>query len=222
MKQQILIGTLLATVTFASLARAEDLGVKAQTYALDPDAAEQIKDVMRRKQSTGELDQFWKNYRDRTIDSIKNPPSLGVKSDYSVRTELRDLQFAVPEDYKDQNGRVIVRRGTVIQPLKIMPLTSGLIFIDGTDPKQVAYAVARSQAEQLKIVLTAGSPYLMRIKYRNVPWHGGMGVPFYFDQRKMIINTLQKLYGVDVNSVPAALFQQGDKLAIQFGMGASN
>lgn len=222
MKQQILIGTLLATVTFASLARAEDLGVKAQTYALDPDAAEQIKDVMRRKQSTGELDQFWKNYRDRTIDSIKNPPSLGVKSDYAVRTELRDLQFAVPEDYKDQNGRVIVRRGTVIQPLKIMPLTSGLIFIDGTDPKQVAYAVARSQAEQLKIVLTAGSPYLMRIKYRNVPWHGGMGVPFYFDQRKMIINTLQKLYGVDVNSVPAALFQQGDKLAIQFGMGASN
>lgn len=222
MKQILPITLLLLTATAANLSCAEDLGVKAQTYALDRDAGEQIKDVMRKKQASGELDQFWKNYRDRTIAAIKNPPSLGIRSDYTARTEMRELRFVVPSDYKDQDGRVIVKRGTVIEPLKIMPLTSGLLFIDGNDPQQVAYAVRRSQNEALKIVLTAGSPYLMRIKYRNVPWHGGMGVPFYFDQRKMIISSLSKLYGVDINSVPAALFQQGDKLAIQFGMGASN
>ena len=222
MTRRMLIAVALVVVAHSSLVRAEDLGVKAQTYALDRDAAEQIKDVMRRKQASGELDQFWKNYRDRTIAEIKNPPSLGIRSDYTVRTELRALQFTVPEDYRDQNGRVIVRRGTVIEPLKIMPLTYGLLFIDGNDPRQVDYAIRRSEAEPLKIVLTAGSPYLMRIRYRSVPWHGGMGVPFYFDQRRMIISTLSKLYGVDINSVPAALFQQGDKLAIQYGMGTSN
>jgi len=201
---------------------AEDLGTKAQTYALDQDAADQIKDLMRRKQQSGELDAFWKSYRDRTIASIKNPPSLGIATNYGARTEMRELRFIIPQDYRDQTGKVIVRRGTLVEPLKVMPLTNGLLFIDGTDARQVEYAVRRSQAERLKIVLTAGSPYELRVRYANVPWRGGTGVPFYFDQRRMIISTLAKLYNIQINSVPAAIFQQGDKLAVQFGMEGSN
>jgi conjugal transfer pilus assembly protein TraW len=212
----------MALTWYSCTARAEDLGVKAQTYALDRDATEQIKDVLRRKQQTGELARFWQNYRDRVLASIKNPPPLGIPSNYAAHTELHALRFVMPTDYKDQNGNVIVHRGTVVEPLKVMPLTYGLLFIDGNDPRQVDYAIRRSQAEPLKIVLTAGSPYLMRVKYKNVPWHGGTGVPFYFDQRKMIINTLAKLYGIQISSVPAAIFQQGDKLAVQFGMGDAN
>lgn len=219
MNRRFLQCLVFALAASAQVGRAEDLGVKAQTYALDRDATEQIKDVMRRKQQSGEMDTFWKNYRDKVIASINNPPSLGIRSDYATRTELHDLRFVVPSDYKDQNGNVIVKRGTVVEPLKVMPLTSGLLFIDGTDPKQVEYAIRRSQREPLKIVLTAGSPYRMRIKYQDVPWRGAKGVPFYFDQRKIIISTLAKLYGIQIASVPAALFQQGDKLAVQFGMG---
>jgi conjugal transfer pilus assembly protein TraW len=222
MNRRILTCLAVAIAGILHPAYGEDLGVKAQTYALDPDASDQIKDVLRHKQQTGELDRFWKSYRDRVLASIKNPPSLGVPSDYTTHTELHDLRFVIPSDYKDQDGNVIVRRGTVVQPLKVMPLTYGLLFIDGTDPRQVEYAVRRSKAAPLKIVLTAGSPYLMRIKYKDMPWHGGTGVPFYFDQRKMIINTLSKLYGIKINNVPAALFQQGDKLAIEFGMGDAN
>jgi conjugal transfer pilus assembly protein TraW len=222
MNRRILTCLAVATAGILHSAYGEDLGVKAQTYALDADASDQIKDVMRHKQQTGELDRFWKNYRDRVLASIKSPPPLGIPSDYVPRTELHDLTFVIPADYKDQDGTVIVRRGTVVQPLKIMPLKNGLLFIDGNDPRQVEYAIRRSETEPLKIVLTAGSAYLMRIKYKNVPWHGETGVPFYFDQRKMIINTLAKLYGIQINSVPAALFQRGDKLAIQFGMGDAN
>ncbi len=211
----------LSALTCSS-SSAEDLGAKSQSFALDRDASEQLKDVMRKKQATGELDRFWRDYRDRTIDSIKNPPSLGIKSDYAPRIEIRSLKFTIPSDYKDQTGRVIVKRGTVIEPLKVMPLTTGLLFIDGTDPRQVAYAIKRSQSESLKIVLTAGSPYNLRIKYRDVLWHGGKGVPFYFDQRKMIISSLSMLYGIEINRVPAALTQRGDKLAIEFGMGDGN
>lgn len=222
MNRRTLTFLLASAAWFIQPVQAEDLGVKAQTYSLDEDASQQIKDVMRRKQQSGEMDKFWKDYRDKVIDSIKNPPSLGIASNYANRTELHDLTFTIPSDYKDQNGNVVVRRGTVIQPLKVMPLTYGLLFIDGTDPRQVDYAIRRSQAEPIKIVLTAGSPYLMRVKYKNLPWHGGTGVPFYFDQRKMIINNLAKLYGVQITSVPAAIFQQGDKLAVQFGMRGAN
>ncbi|MCX4151042.1 MULTISPECIES: conjugal transfer protein [Paraburkholderia] len=215
-------GIVFGVMMGAGVAQGEDLGTKAQTYALDPDAREEIRSVMRHKQATGELDQFWKNYRNRVLDSIKSPPSLGIRTDYGTRTELHDLRFVMPQDYRDQNGKVVVRKGTVVDPLKALPLTMGLLFIDGNDPRQVDWAVERSRAEPLKIVLTAGSAYLMRIKYRNVDWHGVAGVPFYLDQRKIIINTLRKLYGIGISSVPVALYQKGDQLALQFGMGAGN
>ncbi|MEQ2153981.1 conjugal transfer protein, partial [Burkholderia multivorans] len=56
---KLLIG--LAASLQLSISYAEDLGTKAQTYPLDRDAAEQIKDIFRRKQQSGELDAFWKN-----------------------------------------------------------------------------------------------------------------------------------------------------------------
>lgn len=197
---------------------AEDLGTKGQTYATDKDGREQLKDVVRQKQQSGEIDRFWKDYQSKTIDAIKNPAPLGIASSYTQRVELRDLRFSFSNDMKDERGRVIVKAGTVVEPLKVSPLTTGLIFIDGRDQAQVAYAIKRGRAEPLKIVLTAGSPFDLRVKYKNAEWWGSKTIPFYFDQKKMIINNLKRLYGIDIASVPAVLTQQGTKLSIEFGM----
>jgi hypothetical protein len=56
------------------------------------------------------------------------------------------------------------------------------------------------------------------VKYRNTPWHGGKTVPFYFDQRTMIINSFRMLYGIDLNRVPVVLSQRGDQLQLQWGL----
>lgn len=210
---------LLSIVGMTALcAIAEDLGVKATTFAIDRDGREQLKDVVRGKKASGELDQFWKTFQQRNIAAIKNPAPLGIKSDYKSRTELRELKFVIPADYRDDRGQVIVKRGTVVEPLRAQPMTQGLIFIDGRDQRQVDYAIARGKAEPLKIVLTAGSPFDLRVKYKNADWRGGKTIPFYFDQRKMIISSLNRLYGIDINSVPVALTQRGDKLQLEFGM----
>ena len=216
----------LATTMFAAVlgiavsARcdAEDLGRKGSTYQPDPDAREEFKDVIRRKQRSGELDAFWKSYRDKTIAAIKHPAPLDVKSDYRPHSEFNPVRFVVSSDYKDERGNVVVRRGTVIEPLKIQPLTSGLIFVDGRDPAQVNYAIARSRTAPMKIVLTAGSAYDLRVKYQHAGPREGEGIPFYFDQRKMIINTLRMLYSVDVASVPAVMTQTGSGVTLEFGM----
>jgi conjugal transfer pilus assembly protein TraW len=202
----------------AGAARAENLGVKGDTYALDRDGAQQMRDAIRAKMRNGELAHFWEDYRDKVLASIKNPASLGMRIDYTPRTELHSLHFTIGQDYLDQNGQVVVKKGRVVDPLKALPLTMGLLFIDGTDPRQVQWAVERSRHEPLKIVLTAGSPYLMRVKYKDVEWHGGMGVPFYFDQRKLIINTMKLTYGIDISSVPVTMRQKGDQLELQYGM----
>lgn len=202
----------------AVLARAEDLGVRGRTAPADPDARAQMKERIREKQANGDLDRFWNGYRDQVIEAVKHPAPLGVPSDERFRTELHALRFVLPQDYRDQNGRVVARRGTVIEPLKIQPLDMGLIFIDGRDEAQVQYALAAGRRERLKIVLTAGSPYDLRMRFRNTMWNGTPTVPFYFDQRKLIINQLQRLYGIQLRSVPAKLTQQGTQLQIEFGM----
>lgn len=209
---------LVALVLISANVHGEDLGAKNQTYKTDRDAREQMKDVIREKQRSGELDQFWKNFRERNIDAIKNPQPLGITSSYGFRVEMHELKFVVPSDYRNEKGQVVARRGTVIEPLKISPLSTGLIFIDGRDQKQVDYAIAQGRKQRLKIVLTAGSPFNLRVKYKDAMWYGGRTIPFYFDQKKMIINQLKQLYGIDIKSVPAMLVQQGTQMKIEFGM----
>lgn len=200
------------------VAQAEDLGTRGRTAPVDRDAREQMKAKIRQKEASGELARFWADYRNKVVDAIKRPAPLGVPTDARLRTELHQLRFVMPQDYRDESGRVVVRRGTVIEPLKIQPLTTGLIFIDGRDEAQVQYALAAGRRERLKIVLTAGSPYDLRVRFKDVSWNGTPTVPFYFDQRKLIINQLQRLYGIQLRSVPAKLTQQGSQLQIEFGM----
>eukprot|EP01037_Dinobryon_pediforme_P025607 gene25607-27819_t len=111
---------------------------------------------------------------------------------------MHDLKFVLPGDYKNEKGQVIARKGTIIEPLKIQPLLTGLIFIDGRDQAQVDYAIAEGRKQRLKIVLTAGSPYYLR--------------------KKMIINQLHMLYGININSVPVKLSQSGSQLKLEFGV----
>jgi conjugal transfer pilus assembly protein TraW len=207
---------LLLLVPFVT--RAEDLGTRGRTVPIDRDARQQVRDTIRDRAASGDLDRFWKDYRSKVVDAIRHPAPLGVPTDRQPRTELHALRFVLPQDYRDQAGNIVARRGAVIEPLDIQPLTSGLIFIDGRDEAQVRYALAAGRQERLKIVLTAGSPYDLRVRFRNVAWNGAPTVPFYFDQRKLIINQLHRLYGIDLRSVPAKLTQQGSRLRIDFGM----
>ena len=205
-------------------AHAETLGVRGRTYAPDADAREQFKDVVRRKQASGELDRFWVEYRDKAVRDIKHPAPLAIRTSYGRRSIFNPARFTISSDYRDQNGALLVARGTVIEPLRRLPLTTGLIFADGRDLAQIDYAVKRSQAEPLKIVLTAGSALALRQRYRehgavgSLGGKGGKGVPFYFDQRAMVINSLKALYGLEISSVPALLRQEGSGLRVEFGM----
>lgn len=205
-------------VAIPLLAPAENLGTYGQTFPLNKDAREQLKDTIRRKQQSGELDKFWHEYRDKTVSQITNPQPLGVKSDYAASSNVYELKFTFPKDVVNEKGQVVVKKGTVIEPLRLGPLKTGLMFIDGRDQKQIDFAIQQSISQPLKIVLTAGSPTDLRKKYRNFRTQNRVGVPFYFDQRKMIINSLHRYYGISLASVPAKVYQEGYKLRIDYGM----
>ena len=213
----------LATVCVvigAAASYAEDLGVKGRTFLPDPDGRQELKDAVRARQQSGELDRFWLHYRDQVLNAIRHPAALPVRTDYSPATEYRAVSFTLPSDFVDQNGHIVAHKGQVIEPLVLSPLTTRLIFIDGRDQQQVDWAMRQGAQSRVKIILTGGSALELREKYRDAAWLGGKGVPFYLDQRAMILGSLERFYGIAVRSVPALLTQQGKGLRIDYGMGS--
>lgn len=197
---------------------AEDLGKRGQSYSADPSGADQLRDLARKKQQSPDMARFWQDYRARTIDSIKHPRPLGIPTSLDARTESHELKFQFQSDFRDEKGRVLVKKGTVVEPLKIRPMLRRVLFIDGRDQSQIDYAIKEGKLHPLKIVLTAGSPFDLRVRYQNEFWMGAKGIPFYFDQRKMIITSLRNLYGIRIASVPAELYQEGTNMIIKFGV----
>lgn len=209
---------LIALLLCCGAAGGEDLGAKGQTYKVDPDAREQLRSVVRAKEKSGELDRFWKQYRDRTVELAKHPPALPVPTNLSPRKVAKPATYRFEADVLDATGRVVVPRGTRVNPLEVSPLSNWLVFIDGRDQSQVNAAVRLGQTTPIKIVLVGGSAFDLRVKYQSQPWYAGTrGVPFYFDQRQMIINSLSKLYGLQISSVPAVMRQKGSSLEVEFG-----
>ena len=96
-------------------------------------------------------------------------------------------------------GRVIIAAGTRVNPLDTVPLRAPLVFLDGDDPAQLAWATRRFASTKAKLILVAGAPLeLMRARQRR----------FYFDQG----GTLVKHFGI--RAVPATVEQQGRALII--------
>ena len=206
---------LLCAYAFAS---AEDLGSKAPVFPVDQDGREQLKALAKQKVDQGAFEAYKQEFIKRNVDAIKNPAPLGIKTVYGHRIELKEARYVMPSDVKDQEGRIVARRGTVIEPLKINPLQAGMIFIDGRDEAQVQYAIKAYRATPLKIVLVAGSAFDLRVRFKDLVINGSRTVPFYFDQRAMIIRQLNSVYKIDISSVPALLTQVGDKVRLEFGL----
>jgi conjugal transfer pilus assembly protein TraW len=200
----VFVAQLLVIAGFVSseaMSYAEDLGVKGGTFLPDPDGRDELKESVRQRQQSGALDHFWQHYRDQVLNAIRHPAPLPIGTDYAARSEFHAVTFELTSDFVDQNGHVVARKGQVIEPLALSPLNSVLVFIDGRDLRQVEWAIRKGQATRAKIILTGGSAIELRERYRDTPWGAGKGVAFYLDQRSMIINGLDKLYGIGLHSV---------------------
>ena len=80
-----------------------------------------------------------------------------------------------------------------------MRLRSSLVFLDGDDPAQIAWASQRYGTTSAKLILVRGAPLaLMKARQRR----------FYFDQG----GTLVKHFGI--RAVPAVVEQQGRVLRV--------
>ena len=135
--------------------------------------------------------------RDRLITKMENPdPVLCNLNCSQERSYYFDPSVEVKREITDSSGKVIVAKGTRVNPLDSVSLHEDLLFFDSRNPDHLEWA----RKHKGKWILVAGSA---------IDLEKEEGRPVYFDQR----GTLIKKFGVE--AVPAKVSQSGKQLRIQ-------
>ena len=197
----LIVGPLLAWLGTATPALARDYGQQGAVWPIvEPDLLAQIHARLTRLERTGETARLNEELKRRTIARVNRPePVAGVGPASATRRWRFDPTITVERNIADDKGRVIIAAGRQVNPLDTVPLRSTLVFLDGDDPAQLAWAARRFGATRAKLILVRGAPLeLMKARQRR----------FYFDQG----GSLVKHFGI--RAVPATVEQQGRVLLI--------
>ena len=197
-------GVLLRAAILAATANpilARDYG---QHGAVFPVVEEDLLSVIQQRllalQASGAIDRANRRLAARTEARVRRPARVpGIAAATSTRRWTIDPTIIVARDLRDARGSVIVSAGSRVNPLDTVPLRQKLVFLDGDDPQQLAWARAHTTALSAKLILVGGSPFdLMKAEQRR----------FYFDQA----GTLTRHFSI--RAVPALVEQQGRLLRV--------
>ncbi|MDA0938958.1 MAG: type-F conjugative transfer system protein TraW [Proteobacteria bacterium] len=185
-----------------SEAKAKDFGVQGHVFEIvEENMLEHLKGKLENMKELGIIDAKNQEMKDTLIKYINRPTEV---KEIVITKEPREYEYdpsyIVKRDIADQDGRVFIKAGKIVNPLEYMPLSYKLIFIDGDDEEQVKWAIAQSKKEKVKITLIRGSIIDLMKESK---------VRLYFDQK----GNLTKKFGI--KQVPAIVEQKDLKLKIR-------
>ncbi len=172
-KVAVALGISLSILVTSSSA---DMSVIGKTYKIEETSLlDTIMNTLKEKTANGEVKKMQEEMKRKSIANVENPKGANIAFVDEASIRYFDPSITLNKPVTLEDGTVIHPAGTVINPLSIRPLTKRLIFIDGTDEKQVEYAVKLHKESGLrdKIILTKGAFGDLTRKYK---------VRFYFDQ----------------------------------------
>ena len=197
---RVIAFALLAAIA-ATPVGARDYGRHGEVWPVaEPDLLAQIHARLTQLEASGETARLNADLKRKTIARVNRPaPVAGLAPATALRRWTFDPTITVAADLKDDKGRTIVVAGTRVNPLDTVPLRSPLVFLDGNDPVQVAWALATFGKSQAKLILVDGAPLeLMKARRRR----------FYFDQGGKLVAHFA------IKAVPAVVEQSGRMLTV--------
>lgn len=134
---------LIPLVLISVNAGAVDLGVQGKIW---PIAERDVRELMLEQLSATDEDKIQRKLQDSFDTFFDRLPKRTFLSPDKNNTKLVDVSITAQEDIvapiKNELGlwvnTVVVKKGTVSNPLLIQPPTSALLFFDGADKEQVA------------------------------------------------------------------------------------
>ena len=181
---------------------AKDFGIVGQTFEImEVDMLEYIKTRLGEMEQEGVLAQKQAEMKDRLGEYVNTPtPVEGIISTTNPKVWVFDPSYILQEDIKDQDGDIIHKKGTVVNPLDTVALPQDLLFIDGDSKEQVNWALNYSKSDICKIILVKGQPIELMKKHK---------LRVYFDQKGILLGRF------GITQTPALVKQKGNRLLIE-------
>ena len=199
MSKLILPAAVLAVLLCPAEVLARDYGQRGTVFpVIERDLLEQIHSRLTQMERSGETARLNEDLKRRTIARVNRPdPVAGIVRASEARRWQFDPTITLTADIRGAKGELIHAAGTRVNPLDSVGLRADLLFLDGDDPEQLAWAL--KQGADAKLILVKGAPLeLMKARQRR----------FYFDQG----GKLTERFGI--RSVPARVRQQGRLLEV--------
>ena len=199
MSKLILPAAMLAVLLCPAEVLARDYGQRGTVFpVIERDLLEQIHSRLTQMERSGETARLNEDLKRRTIARVGRPdPVAGIARASEARRWHFDPTITLAADIRGAKGELIHAAGTRVNPLDSVGLRADLLFLDGDDPDQLAWAL--KQGANAKLILVKGAPLeLMKAGQRR----------FYFDQD----GKLTERFGI--RSVPARVRQQGRLLEV--------
>ncbi len=183
----------------ANPAVARDYGQQGTVFpVIERDLLEHIHARLTAMEKSGEIARLNQELKRRTVARVERPePVAGLVRVEAARKWIFDPTITLETDIRGAKGELIHARGTRVNPLDSVPLRAELLFFDGDDPDQLAWALR--QSPNAKLILVRGAPLeLMKARQRR----------FYFDQGGKLSTHFA------IRAVPARVRQQGRLLEV--------
>ncbi len=184
-----------------SAVRAADYGQMGQTFPIiETDLLTTIETRLTALEANGGIARMQRQMQEQAVASVRRPkPVDGMTPATRARDWLFDPSIVTEDDIVDAKGNLIAARGTRVNPLDLVQLSQALVFIDGDNAAELAWAVKTWSDTRAKIIFVSGSPFdAMK------PWQRR----FYFDQG----GTLTGKFGI--RHTPAVVSAAGANLKI--------
>ena len=206
MRGALLLAAAATLAATAAPASARDFGVAGALFPIvERDLLATIHARLTTLEQTGATQRLNAELQRRSIARVNRPkPVEGLTRAEVSRSWLFDPTIELADEIADDKGRLIMARGTRVNPLDSVALRQALVFFNGDDPAQLAWALQRAVNKPAgerpaKLILVKGAPLeLMRTRQTR----------FYFDQGGTLIRHFA------IRALPALVEQHGRQLKI--------
>lgn len=201
MLNAFIIAGFLATALIGAPVMAANLGKHGVTWAVEEEnLLDLITRTLKAKEANGDVKALQDQMTASTKAYVRRPtPVAGLIKATETRSFMVDPSIEVTKDLKDHLGRVFARKGTWINPLDYQPFRQRIVFIDGDDADQVAFALLEGNETNRLIVLTNGAPFELTDRYK---------VRFWFDQDGIMVARF------NITALPSEVVVEGRLLRV--------